>query len=195
MPTKPKRKVPSIIGNYALGRLLGSGYSGHIFEATHIYTGHVVALKLQDVDHECPTNSYERYLYPLLMGGKGMPTLWAAGEHNGWDYLAIDLLGASLDRLHRSVGGPEKTLDLGTVCTIAIQLIARLETMHARGILHRDIQLGNTVIGRMPNERTLDMIDFGFSKRYIDPRTRRHIPDSKAKRDFIGNYWFTLVPS
>ncbi|KAF8073825.1 kinase-like domain-containing protein [Lyophyllum atratum] len=37
------------------------------------------------------------------------------------------------------------------------------------------------------------MIDFGFSKRYIDPHTRRHIPDSKAKRDFIGNYWFSSV--
>jgi casein kinase 1 len=37
------------------------------------------------------------------------------------------------------------------------------------------------------------MIDFGFSKRYIDPYTRRHIPDSKVKRDFIGNYWFTSI--
>ncbi|KAG5341636.1 hypothetical protein C0989_008615 [Termitomyces sp. Mn162] len=127
------------------------------------------------------------------MGGKGMPILWAAGEQEGWDFLAIDLLGASLDRLYKSIGGPEKTFDLGTVCTIAMQLIARLETMHARGVLHRDIQLGNTVIGRMPNERTLYMIDFGFSKRYIDPRTRRHIPESKAKRDFIGNYWFSSV--
>jgi casein kinase 1 len=37
------------------------------------------------------------------------------------------------------------------------------------------------------------MIDFGFSKRYIDAHTRRHIPDSKQKRDFLGNYWFTSV--
>lgn len=37
------------------------------------------------------------------------------------------------------------------------------------------------------------MIDFGFSKRYIDPYTHTHIPDSRAKRDFIGNYWFRLV--
>lgn len=37
------------------------------------------------------------------------------------------------------------------------------------------------------------MIDFGFSKQYIDPKTNRHIPDSKVKRDFIGNYWFSSV--
>jgi len=62
--------------------------------------------------------------------------------------------------------------------------------MHQRGVLHRDIQLGNCVIGLPPNEKTIYMIDFGFSKRYIDPYTGRHIPDSKLKRDFIGNYWF-----
>ena len=65
--------------------------------------------------------------------------------------------------------------------------------MHARGILHRDIQLGNCVIGLPPNEKTVYMIDFGFSKQYIDPKTNRHIPDSRIKRDFIGNYWFTSV--
>jgi hypothetical protein len=44
-----------------------------------------------------------------------------------------------------------------------------------------------------PEEETIFMIDFGFSKRYIDAHTRRHIPDSKQKRDFLGNYWFTSV--
>ncbi len=65
--------------------------------------------------------------------------------------------------------------------------------MHSRGILHRDIQLANCTIGLPPNETTIYMIDFGFSKRYIDPRTHRHIPEGKGKRDFIGNYWFRYV--
>jgi casein kinase 1 len=56
--------------------------------------------------------------------------------------------------------------------------------MHSRGILHRDIQLGNCVVGLEPHEKTVYMIDFGFSKRYIDPFTKRHIPDSTVKRDF-----------
>ncbi|GLB38475.1 putative protein kinase [Lyophyllum shimeji] len=185
--------IPRYLGNWCLGRILGSGYSGSIFEAQHVHTGQVVALKVQHVDHECLTNRYERYLYPLLQGGLGMPTLWASGVQGVWDYLAIDLLGASLDNLYRQLGGPAVPLDLGSVCCIAMQVIARLECMHARGVLHRDIQLGNTVVGRDSYSRTLYMIDFGFSKRYIDPRTRRHIPDSKEKRDFIGNYWFSSV--
>ena len=65
--------------------------------------------------------------------------------------------------------------------------------MHNRSILHRDIQLGNCVLGPAHDSQTIYMIDFGFSKFYIDPVTRRHIPDSKEPRDFIGNYWFSSV--
>lgn len=53
--------------------------------------------------------------------------------------------------------------------------------------------MGNCVIGLPPNEKLIYMIDFGFSKIYIDQRTGQHIPDSRRKRDFIGNYWFSSV--
>jgi len=68
--------------------------------------------------------------------------------------------------------------------------IRRLQFMHQSEVLHRDIQLGNCALGLPPNDKVIYMIDFGFSKRYIDKYTRRHIPDSKLKRDFVGNYWF-----
>ncbi|TFK40583.1 kinase-like domain-containing protein [Crucibulum laeve] len=184
-------EIPRVLANWWLNENLGSGYSGSIFRATHVHTGQVVALKVQHVNHECPTNRYERHLYPLLQEAKGMPRLFAAGVQGEWDYLAIDLLGASLDNIYRKNG--KEVLDLRSVCSIAEQVIDRLELMHNRGVLHRDIQLGNCVIGLPPNEKTIYMIDFGFSKRYIDPYTNRHIPDSKVKRDFIGNYWFSSV--
>jgi casein kinase 1 len=217
--------IPRKIANYWLEETLGAGYSGtwtrnifnespadlsagSIYRARHLHTNDVVALKVQHVNHECPTNRYERGFYPTLQGGKGMPRLWASGIETCWDYLAIDLLGPSLDNLYRKSG--KDTMDLRSVCCIAMQVvrrqklpitnpllikvkISRLELMHNRGILHRDIQLGNCVIGLPPNDKTVYMIDFGFSKRYIDPNTHRHIPDSKAKRDFIGNYWFRFV--
>lgn len=143
-----------------------------------------------------------------------MPTLWQSGIEGNWDYLVIDLLGSSLDSLYRKSG--RNVMDLRSVLCIAQQVVStrfylrfdeghspdkscsffqieRLEFMHSRGILHRDIQLGNCVVGLTPHEQIIYMIDFGFSKRYIDSVTGRHIPDSKAKRDFIGNYWFSSV--
>ncbi|KAF8917066.1 kinase-like protein [Mucidula mucida] len=186
-------EIPNIVGNYWLSDGLGAGYSGSIWRAQHIHTNQIVALKLQDVEHECPTNRYERGFYPSLQGGKGMPTLYATGVEGDWDYLAISLLGPSLDSLHRKSG--KDRMDLRSVCCIAMQLIERLEWMHGRGILHRDIQLGNCTIGLPPNEKTIYMIDFGFSKHYIDPYTHRHIdgPNPPQERDFVGNYWFSSV--
>ncbi|OCB87752.1 CK1/CK1 protein kinase [Sanghuangporus baumii] len=151
------------------------------------FTGQTAAIKVQDVGHECPTNRYERNFYPSLQGGTGMPTLWAAGVQGDYDYLGepadvrvvhpwanpkyapvIDLLGASLDSLYRRNG---KNMDLQSTICIAMQVIQRLEFMHSRGILHRDIQLGNCVVGLGTDKGIIYMIDFGFSKRYIDPRT------------------------
>ncbi|KIJ17893.1 hypothetical protein PAXINDRAFT_130380 [Paxillus involutus ATCC 200175] len=184
-------QIPRRLGNYWLETRLGSGYSGSIFRAHNVFSGEFVALKVQDVNHECPTNRYEEYIYPLLQGGEGMPQLFASGVHGKWHYLVISLLGLSLDNIYRNNG--KKPLDLRSVCSIAIQMISRLQTMHNREVLHRDIQLGNCVIGLTPNETMIYMIDFGFSKRYIDAVSRRHIPDSKQRRDFLGNYWFTSV--
>ncbi|KAG2153025.1 kinase-like domain-containing protein [Suillus bovinus] len=186
--------IPRRIGNYWLQDRLGSGYSGSIFKAYHIHDGTFVALKVQDVNHECPTNRYEQAIYPLLQGGEGMPRLWASGFEGKWHYLVISLLGRSLESIYRqNLQSGHQRMDLRSVCSIAIQVIARLQTMHKREVLHRDIQLGNCAIGLSSEKETIFMIDFGFSKRYIDSHTRRHIPDSKEKRDFLGNYWFTSV--
>jgi casein kinase 1 len=102
--------------------LYGAVFLGSIYRATHIHTKQVVALKVQDVNHECPSNRYERRLYPLLQGGVGMPRLYAAGIAGMWDYLAIDLLGASLDSLYRHSG--KDVMDIRSVLSIAIQVVS-----------------------------------------------------------------------
>jgi hypothetical protein len=63
-----------------------------------------------------------------------MPTLWACGVEGAWDYLAIDLLGASLDNLYRKSG--KETMDLSSVCAIAMQLVcARLPAVLRRSLV------------------------------------------------------------
>jgi hypothetical protein len=86
-----------------------------------VFNGDWVALKVQDVNHECPTNRYEEYFYPLLQGGEGMPSLFASGVEGKWHYLVITLLGSSLDSIYRNNG--KKTMDLRSVCSIAYQVV------------------------------------------------------------------------
>lgn len=51
-----------------------------------------------------------------------MPTLYTAGVEGKWDYLAIDLLGSSLDQLYRR--SKKETMDLRSVCCIAMQVVS-----------------------------------------------------------------------
>jgi casein kinase 1 len=82
----------------------------------------IVALKLQRADEACPTNRYERFFYPILQGGLGMPKLWGSGVDGPWDYLALDLLGSSLHSLFWKSN--KSTMDLRSVLCIGMQVVS-----------------------------------------------------------------------
>jgi casein kinase 1 len=107
--------------------------TGSTFQSNHIYNGQVVALKVQRADVEYPTNPIERRIYPALQGGVGIPTMYASGIHGEYDFLAMSLLGKSLDSIYRKNG--KMVMDLRSVCSIAIQLVS-VTTCLASGPLH-----------------------------------------------------------
>lgn len=68
--------------------------------------------------------------------------------------------------------------------------------MHHRGFIHRDISPSNILIGQ--NEAsTLYLVDFGSSKRYVHPHTKKHIQMIKRKSDFdiLGTHDFASLNS
>jgi casein kinase 1 len=113
-------------------------YAGSIFRATHIHTGQEVALKVQFIHHDCPTNQYERKIYPLIQGDIGMPKLYAAGVQDVWDYLAIELLGPSLDSLFRKSG--QDMMDMRSVCSIAIQAVGERSFVYCQVLFNNIIR-------------------------------------------------------
>ena len=59
---------------------------------------------------------------------------------------------------------------------MADQMIQRIEFVHSRFFIHRDIKPDNFLIGRNGLQYYIYLIDFGLAKRYRDPKTMRHIP-------------------
>ena len=53
------------------------------------------------------------------------------------------------------------------VLMLADQLILRLEDLHSKTFLHRDIKPDNFLMGRGRHSDTVYAIDFGLSKRYF----------------------------
>lgn len=61
------------------------------------------------------------------------------------------------------------------------QMLQRIEFVHNNSFIHRDIKPDNFLMGSSANQHILYIIDFGLSKRFIDPRTGEHIPYRDGK--------------
>lgn len=92
--------------------------------------------------------------------------------------MIIDLLGKSLEELFNDCG---RMFNLKTVLNLADQLLCRLETVHTKCYIHRDIKPDNFMMGRGGRRMMVYMIDFGLSKLYRDPINHRHIPYREGK--------------
>lgn len=55
-------------------------------------------------------------------------------------------------------------------------MIQRIEYIHSRGFLHRDVKPDNFLIGIGKRQHYIHLVDYGLAKRYKDPRTDEHIP-------------------
>lgn len=61
------------------------------------------------------------------------------------------------------------------------QMLQRIEFVHNNSFLHRDIKPDNFLMGSGKNQHVLYIIDFGLAKRFIDPKTGKHIPYRDGK--------------
>lgn len=97
------------------------------------------------------------------------------GEYN---CMVMDLLGKSLEDLFIDCG---RKFSLKTVLMVADQLLCRLEVFHSRSYIHRDIKPENFLLGLDSRSHLIYVIDFGLSKLFRDPKTRKHIPLTDKK--------------
>ncbi|KAI3691153.1 hypothetical protein L2E82_49372 [Cichorium intybus] len=172
-----------IVGDkYKLGRKIGSGSFGEIFLATHVDTHEIVAVKMENRQTKHPQLLYEAKLYNYLQGIVGIAGIHWSGVDIQDNVLVLDLLGPSLEDLFVYCG---RKFSLKTVLMLADQMLTRIELMHAKGFLHRDLKPDNFLMGLGRKANQVYVIDFGLAKRYRDPTTSCHIP-YKANKNLTG---------
>ena len=76
-----------------------------------------------------------------------------------------DLLGPSLEDLFNFCG---RKFSLKTTLMLLHQSLKRLELMHKKDYIHRDIKPDNIMMGLGSESNTLHLIDFGLSRQVVD---------------------------
>lgn len=145
--------------DFIVGEQIGKGTFGEVFKAK-MKSGKDVAVKFESVTANVKLIQDEIALYKKLKGKRGFAKYIGSGTISGYDFLAIELLGPSLQSLLDDRGRP---FELPTVVKIGIQLLDRLEILHALNVVHCDIKPSNITIGQN-NPSELYLIDFGLSK-------------------------------
>lgn len=166
--------------HYRVGRKVGEGSFGVIFEGTNLLNSQTVAIKFEPRKSDAPQLRDEYRSYKILSGCLGVPQVYYFGQEGLHNILVIDLLGPSLEDLFDMCS---RQFSLKTVCMLARQMITRVQTVHEKNLIYRDIKPDNFLVGR-PLTRLADVIhiiDLGMAKLYRDPKTKQHIPYRERK--------------
>lgn len=167
------------VGNkYRLGRKIGSGSFGDIYLGTNISTGEEVAIKLECIKTKHPQLHIESKFYRMLQGAVGIPTIKWCGSEGDYNVMVMELLGPSLEDLFNFCS---RRFTLKTVLLLADQMISRIDYIHSRSFIHRDIKPDNFLMGLGKKGNLVYIIDFGLAKKYKDSKTMAHIPYRENK--------------
>ncbi|KAI9316038.1 kinase-like domain-containing protein [Dichotomocladium elegans] len=171
----------NVVGvHYRVGKKIGEGSFGIIYEGTNLLNNQPVAIKFEPRKSDAPQLRDEYRTYKIMAGSTGIPNAYYFGQEGLHNILVIDLLGPSLEDMFDICG---RRFSMKTVAMLAKQMLTRVQTIHDKNLIYRDIKPDNFLIGKpgtkMANQ--IFIVDFGMAKLYRDPKTKQHIPYRERK--------------
>ena len=139
---------------------IGAGSFGDIFRGMNVTTKKEVAVKLESTTTRFSQLAVEKRVYEVLRGGSGVARIhWFGTDLLGqsdYNFLVMDLLGPSLEDLFQFCS---KRFTMKTVLMLADQMIQRIEFMHSKCFIHRDIKPDNLLLD---SKGHIKLSDFGL---------------------------------
>ncbi|KAH8104254.1 kinase-like domain-containing protein, partial [Phellopilus nigrolimitatus] len=192
---------PVVGGHFRVDKKIGEGSFGVVFAGEDLrQRGRLVAIKFEPRKSDAPQLRDEYRSYRTLRGlgvcclacsrrlcscsttllAEGIPQVHYFGQEGLHNVLVIDLLGPNLEDLFDMC---TRKFAIKTVCMLALQMISRVESVHNKSLIYRDIKPDNFLIGPPGTKyaNTIYLIDFGMAKHYQDPKTKQHIPYRERK--------------
>ena len=186
-------------GKFRMVKKIGAGSFGDIFRGMNVTTKKEVAVKLESTTTRFSQLAVEKRVYEVLRGGSGVARIhWFGTDLLGqsdYNFLVMDLLGPSLEDLFQFCS---KRFTMKTVLMLADQMIQRIEFMHSKCFIHRDIKPDNFLMGVDEQRNVLYLIDLGLAKKFKESESRgssrsgQHIDYSEGK-SLVGTARYTSL--
>lgn len=180
------REEGTIIGRkYKIANKIGSGSFGVVYKGINIRSNEYVAIKIESLIGKSKLLKNEAKICRHLTPSKGISQVRYYGVDQENSYVVFDLLGVSLDTYMERL----KKFSLKTTCNLGMQMIQRIQYIHEKGILHRDIKPDNFLMGK-EDVNLLYIIDFGLSKNFVE--RGKHIK-CKDKKKMTGTVRYASI--
>lgn len=164
--------------NIVLKEKIAQGAFGEIYVCEDIETNNEIAIKIEK--KTCILQLQHEFLIYKKLMGPNTPNVYEYGkiEHEGayLNCMTMELLGLSLEKLFNKMN---RKFSIKTVFMIGKACLSRIEFLHHRHYLHRDIKPDNFVTDRSFSK--IYLIDYGLSKEYRNPSTLLHRPLKTGK--------------
>ncbi|KAI9322961.1 hypothetical protein DFJ73DRAFT_921093 [Zopfochytrium polystomum] len=168
-------------GRWRVGEKLGEGSFGEVLAAVEVATGKHAAVKRELKDVSRPQLEHEYKVYQLLSGAEGFPRVYYYGVEGDYNVLVMERLGPSLKMQQRN--SPTHRIPLKTVVWMVPQLVKRLQTVHEKGMVFRDVKPDQFCVGRfgadIADRPTIFLVDFGLATTFLDPDGKHIRPTPK----------------
>jgi len=179
-----------IVNKYQIEKQIGKGVFGYVYQGFHLRTREKVAIKMEPINKNQQSLKNETRVYQYLNGCPGVAKLRWFGTDSKHYYLVIDLLGMSLSTYLEQT----KKISLPLIFKWAVQMITILESIHDKGMIHRDIKPDNFLMDPNTGIENIYLIDFGFCKTFLKQGSREHI-ETGYTTSLIGTPTFASIRS